>query len=384
MPSNKYGATRPVTVKTIKLFSSITLLIGLHCLLIDQSRATPEDISFETLISRHEEYVKSLWSLSLKYEGKYKAAGQDDFKADYWWMPEKKRVDKVFQSGAQVKEIVNDGILKSFSLPSELSKKDGYVARATLTPLSGKPDQYLLSMPHDINWMGLFFVSNDDGNVLPVHMALKTHKKEMLFIQGDQGADFDFKVFWSQPKSKTKVAMNFSKKHAFLVNKIEYFNLSEGIPHAKTEITQFSEIQPGQFFPKEIVTSVFNNKINAYHSVLVTVVNDVVVNEAIPDSIFSLRLPKGVEVYDLVQKKIWISNAEGEFDRLATDEDGRVRLMGNHERVDIASNTLTDPTAKPRQNFSGTSQWLFMFFLVILMIPLIFFLLQTLGHKNAK
>lgn len=164
---------------------------------------------------------------------------------------------------------------------------------------------------------------------------------------------------------------------------MEYIDLDSGMPKVKTEIVKFCELEPGIFYPEEIVISRYNKATSCYNKILTCKVSKAVFNEPIDDGIFGFNFPEGIEVFDMVQKKVWVSSATGGFGQLATDQNGAIIKMSHEDSTDPVSNTLTDPLLKPKQNFIEMYRWHILGALLLAIVVLVNFYIRLYGVLNV-
>jgi hypothetical protein len=241
-------------------------------------------------------------------------------------------------------------------------------------------------MPRDINWIGLLFVTNDKNEKIPINAALKNHHKEMLISRKSKERDIEYSVSWIQKNNNENIVYTFPSKFNFLASKKEYIDLNSGAPKVKNEIIKFFELEPGIFYPEEIVISRYNKEAKNYSTIFKCRVVKAVFNKQIDDKMFDFNYPEGVEVFDIVQKKVWVSNATGGFGRLATDENGEIIKMSMEDKTDSehVSNNLPDRLLKSKRTFTVMTKLFFLGALMLVIVFLLFYFIRRYWILNSN
>jgi hypothetical protein len=125
------------------------------------------------------------------------------------------------------------------------------------------------------------------------------------------------------------------------------------------EVIQFKECAPGLFFPERLEGhSELNGKPDFNHT---TVISDIRVNQPLPDDIFRLHYPEGVNLSDQIRNIRYRVDSEGHQTSAGTPLQGRV-VPPPPERQSDSSGPGMETQEEPR----SASRWVLPVSLVIL------------------
>lgn len=274
----------------------------------------------DELISRHQSTILGINTLQLTLRISSEPASPESEETIHYWKKGEEYWLKIKTGIGQESEyFTKNGVTKAInyipSIKGSVPTKSGRIMPEG-GPIYGDP-----------LGLCLFMVPGSKKFLVPLE-TVANEPHQFLGLRQVSENNWDYSVL-SLKHDRARIEVWFSKSHNYLIGKLIVWDTSGSKhPIGMKAVDQFTELQPGIYFPLNITATSFNRKNGNINRTRKLVASKVQINRPLGKDLFLFKFPADLMVLDMVHDKVWRTDAQGELGAEYKNSSGETMTLG--------------------------------------------------------